>query len=221
LKGSRKPANRLSSRAVAGRGARAGFEARQDAVAVVGKRHQAHAATGVSLESGRGSTPHRDVPWPSQAVAAAPASSAASNRRGLERDTSQSYRLVAALQLTAAALAAQRPAVTELFPASHRVRHRHRRRGRPGLRLPDDGLIERLRAAGGAEIAVVTLPTIEGYSEAEVALAIGREWGSVAAARWEIRGGTRASSCCWCPARRAVPGSGYLRVEVGQGSRAS
>ena len=38
-------------------------------------------------------------------------------------------------------------------------------------------LIERLRAATGAEIAVVTLPTIGDRSEAEVALAIGRAWG--------------------------------------------
>ena len=39
------------------------------------------------------------------------------------------------------------------------------------------GRIERLKASTGAEIAVVTLPTIGDYPPVEVAAAIGRRWG--------------------------------------------
>ncbi len=44
------------------------------------------------------------------------------------------------------------------------------------------GLAERLRRATGAEIAVVTLPTIGDYAPVDVAVAIGRKWGVGAAA---------------------------------------
>ena len=40
-----------------------------------------------------------------------------------------------------------------------------------------DDLLTRLRGAGGAEIAVVTLPTVGDYEASEVALEIGRKWG--------------------------------------------
>jgi uncharacterized protein len=43
-------------------------------------------------------------------------------------------------------------------------------------------LAERLRRATGAEIAVVTLPTIGDYAPVDVAVAIGRKWGVGAAA---------------------------------------
>ncbi len=82
------------------------------------------------------------------------------------------------LQLVPVLLAAQQPAVQQLFPAG------------PGNYLTDvagvvDGgsasaindLAARLRTATGAELAVVTLPTIEDRAPGDVALAIGRAWG--------------------------------------------
>ena len=126
--------------------------------------------------------------------------------------------LVAALQLAAGVLLAQRPAVTDLFPAQ------------PtgyvtdvagvvdqgsAARMTD--LIERLRSASGAEMAVVTLPTIDGYDEAEVALAIGREWG--VGARAEIGDVRRNTGIVMLlvPRQEGRAGSGYLRIEVGDG----
>jgi uncharacterized protein len=75
-------------------------------------------------------------------------------------------------------LAAQNPAVQRLFPAQ------------PTNYLTDvagvvdagsaseiNDLAARLRTATGAELAVVTLPTIEDRAPGDVALAIGRTWG--------------------------------------------
>lgn len=126
--------------------------------------------------------------------------------------------LVAALQLSASALPAQRPAVTELFPAQP-----------TGFvtdvanvvdpssagRMTD--LIERLRAASGAEIAVVTLPTIDDYGEAEVALAIGRAWGVGARAEAGDPRNNAGVVLLLVPRQAGRPGSGYLRIEVGRG----
>ena len=125
---------------------------------------------------------------------------------------------MAALQLSATALAAQRPAVTELFPE------------RPTGYVTDvagvvdaasaarmEDLIERLRAATGVELAVVTLPTIGDYSEAEVALAIGREWGVGAEAEAGDPRRNAGAVVLLVPRQAGRPGSGYLRVEVGQG----
>lgn len=126
--------------------------------------------------------------------------------------------LVAALQLGAAGLAAQRPAVTELFPS--------RPTGYvtdvadvvdPGSAARMDSLIERLRAASGAEIAVVTLPTIDTYGEAEVALAIGRAWGVGAEAEAGDPRRNAGIVLLLVPREAGRAGSGYLRVEVGQG----
>jgi len=86
--------------------------------------------------------------------------------------------LVLALQCVALPLLAQREGIERLFPE------------RPtgyvtdvaGIVEPDreatiTSTIERLRRATGAEIVVVTLPTIGDYDRADVALAIGRKWG--------------------------------------------
>src|SRR5690242_21530528 len=103
-----------------------------------------------------------------------------------QRDTMSSPRLrwakatalLGLLQLLPALLAAQSPAITRLFPA------------RPDGYLTDraslvdpttasriNDLAARLRQATGAELAVVTLPTIEDQAPGDVALTIGRVWG--------------------------------------------
>ncbi|MGH7526438.1 MAG: TPM domain-containing protein [Gemmatimonadales bacterium] len=126
--------------------------------------------------------------------------------------------LVAALQLTAAALLAQSPQVERLFPAQP-----------TGFvtdvaRVVDqasaakmESLIERLRSATGAEIAVVTLPTIGDREASEVALAIGRKWG--VGARADIGDSTRNAGIVvlLVPRQGGQAGTGHIRVEVGQG----
>jgi uncharacterized protein len=127
--------------------------------------------------------------------------------------------LLAALQLAiAAALPAQTPGVDTLFPA------------RPDGYVTDragvidqassgrmTSLIERLRATTGAEIAVVTLPTIGQYDDAEVALAIGRRWG--VGAKAEVGSARRNAGIVvlLVPLANHEPGTGHVRVEVGEG----
>jgi uncharacterized protein len=80
-----------------------------------------------------------------------------------------------------------------------------------------EDLIQRLLAATGAEIAVVTLPSIGEREASEVALAIGRKWkvGSKA----EIGDARRNAGIVLLlvPRRPGDPNSGQIRVEVGQG----
>jgi uncharacterized protein len=80
-----------------------------------------------------------------------------------------------------------------------------------------EDLIRRLRTATGAEIAVVTLPSIGDREASEVALAIGRKWkvGSKAAI-----GDARRNAgivLLLVPRRAGDPNSGQIRIEVGQG----
>jgi uncharacterized protein len=126
--------------------------------------------------------------------------------------------LLTALQLTAGALLAQDAAVRALFPA------------RPTGFVTDvagvvdqatedriTDLAERLKAATGAEIAVVTLPTIGDRDEADVAREIGRAWGVGAVAG--IGDPTRNAGVVLLvvPRQNGRPGTGRVRVEVGQG----
>ena len=78
-------------------------------------------------------------------------------------------------------------------------------------------MITRLRSATGAEIAVVTLPTIGDYDEADVALAIGRKWG--VGARADIGDQRRNAGIVLLlvPRINHQPGTGHVRIEVGQG----
>lgn len=78
-------------------------------------------------------------------------------------------------------------------------------------------LIERLRSAAGAEIAVVTLPTIGDREESDVALAIGRAWG--VGARAEVGSERRNAGIVLLlvPLQNHQPGTGRIRIEVGQG----
>jgi uncharacterized protein len=127
--------------------------------------------------------------------------------------------LLAALQLALAALLpAQTPGVDTLFPS------------RPDGYVTDragvideasearmTSLIERLQATTGAEIAVVTLPTIGERDEAEVALAIGRKWG--VGAKAEVGSAKRNAGIVvlLVPLSNHEPGTGHIRVEVGNG----
>ena len=126
--------------------------------------------------------------------------------------------LLTALQLTAGVLLAQDSAVRSLFPA------------RPTGFVTDvagvldqaaedriTDLSERLKAATGAELAVVTLPTIGDRDEADVAREIGRAWGVGAAA--EIGDQTRNAGVVLLvvPRQNGQPGTGRVRVEVGRG----
>jgi uncharacterized protein len=78
---------------------------------------------------------------------------------------------------------AQRPALDRLFPERPTGYVTDVAGVIPAERIRTiDDLIARLRRATGAEIAVVTLSTIEDYDRADVAVAIGRKWGVGAAA---------------------------------------
>ncbi len=126
--------------------------------------------------------------------------------------------LLTGLQLIGGAVAAQDGDVRSLFPA------------RPTGFVTDvagvvdeaaeariTSLAERLRAATGAEIAVVTLPSIGEREEADVAREIGRAWG--VGARAEIGDETRNAGIVLLvvPRQDGRPGTGRVRVEVGQG----
>ena len=80
-----------------------------------------------------------------------------------------------------------------------------------------ENLIERLRGVTGAEVAVVTLPSIGNYDAAEVALAIGRKW--KVGAKAEIGDPRRNAGVVLLlvPRREGDPNSGHIRVEVGRG----
>jgi uncharacterized protein len=127
--------------------------------------------------------------------------------------------LVAVLQLTiTSAAVAQSPGVDSLFPAQP-VGYVNDFASAldPQSRAELEDLIQRLRAATGAEIAVVTLPSIGNYSPAEVALALGRKWkvGSKAGI-----GDPRRNAgliLLLVPRRSGDPNSGQIRIEVGQG----
>ncbi|HWN19500.1 MAG TPA: TPM domain-containing protein [Gemmatimonadales bacterium] len=126
--------------------------------------------------------------------------------------------LLVALQLTAATSWAQRPGVDTLFPPQ------------PvgyvsdlasvidaGSEAGIEDLIQRLRAATGAEIAVATLPSIGEQDPAEVALAIGRKW--KVGAKAEVGDARRNAGIVvlLVPRQAGQPGSGHIRIEVGQG----
>ncbi|MFL5535063.1 MAG: TPM domain-containing protein, partial [Gemmatimonadales bacterium] len=80
-----------------------------------------------------------------------------------------------------------------------------------------DDLIRRLQGVTGAELAVVTLPTIGDREASEVALAIGRKW--KVGAKAEIGDPRRNAGLVLLlvPRREGDPNSGQIRIEVGQG----
>ncbi len=127
--------------------------------------------------------------------------------------------LVAVLQLTVAMmLPAQSPGVDSLFPGQpvgyvNDVASALDEQSRAEL----EDLIQRLKAATGAEIAVVTLPSIGNYSPAEVALAVGRKWKVGAKAAIGDPRRNAGLVLLLVPRRSGDPNSGQIRIEVGQG----
>lgn len=122
------------------------------------------------------------------------------------------------LQLTAATLAAQSPSVDTLFPL------------RPVGYVNDfakvldpesaaaiEDVLKRLQAATAAEIAVVTLSSIGDQDPAAVALAIGRRWGVGAKAEIGDQRRNAGSVVLLVPRQNGRPGTGHIRIEVGQG----
>jgi uncharacterized protein len=120
------------------------------------------------------------------------------------------------LQFVAISLGAQSPGIERLFPdqpigflsdVAAVVPAAHAR--------SLDSIIVRLRRATGAEIAVVTLPTIEDYQSSEVAVAIGRKWGVGAAA--EQGDPRRNAGIVVLLVPRTPEASGKIFIAVGRG----
>jgi uncharacterized protein len=127
-------------------------------------------------------------------------------------------RLITPFALWGSGLLAQTPGVDSLFPA------------RPvgyvndfaGLMEPADtaaleSLLLRLKAATGAELVVVTLPSIGDRDEAEVALAIGRRWkigptGEIGDPRQNA-----GALLLVVPRQNHQVGTGHVRIETGRG----
>jgi uncharacterized protein len=136
----------------------------------------------------------------------------------LSRTPAKAIALLAALQLIAVAAVAQDTALTELFPpAPDGYVTDVARVVDPASDARMEDLIERLRAASGVEIAVVTLPTLGGRDEAEVALAIGRAWGVGAKAEVGDQRRNAGIVLLLVPRQAGREGSGHLRIEVGDG----
>jgi uncharacterized protein len=126
--------------------------------------------------------------------------------------------LLAALQLAGATLSAQSRGVDTLFPAQP-VGYVNDFAGvlDAESRSQMEQLIERLRGVTGAEIAVVTLPSIGDRDPAEIALAIGRRWKVGAKAELGDPRRNAGVVVLLVPRRQDNPNSGHIRIEVGQG----
>jgi len=125
--------------------------------------------------------------------------------------------ITAVLQLAIAVLLpAQEGGIAKLFPA------------RPSGYLTDaagvvdptsaaaiDSIAARLRATTGAELAVVTLPAIDPYPAADVALAIGRAWG--VGAKAEIGDQRRNAGIVLLLVPRSETHRGYVYIATGRG----
>jgi uncharacterized protein len=83
-------------------------------------------------------------------------------------------------------------------------------------RLED--LARRVRAATAGDIAIVTLPDLQGRPEEEVALAIGRQWGLGADSAIGSAARNAGVVILVVPKETSSDGSGVCRIEVGQGA---
>ena len=126
--------------------------------------------------------------------------------------------LLAALQLTASLAGAQSPGIDRLFPAQP-VGYVNDFASviDPGSAAAMEDLITRLRSATGAEMAVVTLPTIEDYAPSDVGVAIIRRWGIGAKAQVGDVRRNAGLVLLLVPRKEGVPNSGKIYVAVGQG----
>ena len=130
----------------------------------------------------------------------------------------QATALIVLLQLTAAVSWAQDRGLDSLIPAQP-VGYVNDLAGVIDQPTASEleSLIERLRGATGAEIAVVTMPSLGGREAAQVALAIGRKWR--VGGKAEIGDPRRNAGIVMLlvPKRESDPNSGQIRIEVGQG----
>lgn len=79
-------------------------------------------------------------------------------------------------------------------------------------------LIERVRAGSRGEIAVVTLPDIQGRDVGDIALQIGRAWGVGANAAIGDRARNAGVVVLLVPRETSSDGSGHISIQVGQGA---
>ncbi len=126
--------------------------------------------------------------------------------------------LLVVLQLMATAVLAQSPGVDTLFPARP-VGYINDFAGLidPPAETRLETLVQRLRAATGAEVVVATLPTIGEREAPEVALAIGRRWGVGAKADPGDPRRNAGLVLLVVPRQNRQPGTGHVRIEVGNG----
>ncbi len=123
-----------------------------------------------------------------------------------------------ALQLTATTLPAQSRGVDSLFPAQPvGYINDFANLLDPGSEAALDTLVQRLKAATGAEVVAVTLSTIGRRDEAEVALAIGRRWD--VGAKGEPGDPRRNAGLVLLlvPRLNRQPGTDHVRIETGYG----
>lgn len=120
------------------------------------------------------------------------------------------------LQLLPLLLAAQNPRIARLFPD----RPTNYLTDAAGIVASDaamqiNDLAARLRTASGAELAVVTLSTIEDQAPGEVALAIGRAWG--VGGKGEIGDSARNAGVVLLLVPRTVEHRGEVYIATGRG----
>lgn len=124
--------------------------------------------------------------------------------------------LLVVLQLVPVLLAAQSESLRKLFPArpdNYLTDQAHVVDGGSAAAIND--LAARLRTATGAELAVVTLPTIEDHAPGDVALAIGRAWG--VGAKAEIGDAARNAGIVLLLVPRTADHRGEIYVATGRG----
>jgi len=79
-------------------------------------------------------------------------------------------------------------------------------------------LIEAVRAGSQGEIAIVTLQDLAGRDVADVALALGRQWGVGARADIGERARNAGVVVLLVPRQTSSDGRGYIAIQVGQGA---
>jgi uncharacterized protein len=126
--------------------------------------------------------------------------------------------LLAVLQLIAVAAPAQNPGIDRLFPPQP-LGHVNDFASviDAGSAAALESLLVRLRSATGAEVAVVTLPTIQDYSPNDVGVALIRRWGIGAKADIGDARRNAGLAVLLVPKREGESNSGKIYVAVGQG----
>jgi uncharacterized protein len=79
-------------------------------------------------------------------------------------------------------------------------------------------LIEIVQSGSRGEIAIVTLPTIQGRDVGDIALQIGRAWGVGASAAIGDRARNAGVVVLLVPRETSGDGSGHISIQIGQGA---